>query len=119
MNQIVELLTLDIDTDRVIEIIKPLLERLGLQALPSFDLRTVRSAPAGCACPYHGTEQCDCQMVVLLLYGAGENPTTLLVHGHAGKTFLSLVDAPYQRLKPELYTLIRQTLLESIPSRAE
>ena len=119
MNQTVELLALDLETDLAIAIIMPLLERLGLQALPSFDLCTVRSAPTGCACPYHGTEQCDCQMVVLLLYGAGEDPVTLVVHGHNGKTSLSLVDTPNQRLKPELLTLIRQTLFDKILSRAD
>jgi hypothetical protein len=119
MNQTDELLTLDLETDQAIEIIKPLLERLGLQALPSFDLRTVRSAPVGCACPYHGTEHCDCQMVVLQLYGEGDDPATLLIHGHGGKTFLSLVDAPSQRFEPMLLGLIRQALLETIPSQVD
>ena len=119
MNQTLELLTLDLDTNQAIAIIKPLLEGLGLQALPSFDLRTVRSAPSGCTCPYHGTEQCDCQIVVMLLYGAGEDPVTLVAHGHNGKTFLSLVDTPNQHLKPELLTLIRQALLDRISSRAD
>lgn len=43
------------------------LERAGLRTFRSFDLRTTRLAGSGCACPYHGADLCDCQMVVLLL----------------------------------------------------
>ena len=116
MNQTVELLTLNLDADRALPLITQLLARLGLQVLPSFDLRTARHAFVQCSCPHHGTEQCDCQMVVLLLYGRGGSPTTLVLHGHDGRTFLSLVDTPQQRTEAELPSLIRQFLLENIPS---
>jgi hypothetical protein len=119
MNQTIELLILNLAADQALPLITQLMTRLGLQVIPSFDLRTARSAPAACACPHHGTQQCDCQMVVLLLYGADEDPATLVVHGRGGKTFLSLVDTPQQRLKPELPSLIRQALLENIPSQAK
>lgn len=115
MNQTVELLTLDLNTDQALPLITRLLARLGLQVLPSFDLRTARCAPAACTCPHHGTQQCDCQMVVLLLYGRAKDPATLVVHGHGGRTFLSLVDTPHQRLEAGLPSLIRQALLENIP----
>jgi len=58
-------------------------------------------------------------MVVLLLYGIGEDPATLVAHGRGGKTFLSLVDTPQQRLEPGLPSLICQALLENIPSRTK
>ena len=42
---------------------------VGLQVMRTFDLQAARHDPADCPCPHHGTEQCDCQMVVLLVYG--------------------------------------------------
>lgn len=35
----------------------------------SFDLPSVLTTPTGCICPHHGTDPCDCQMVVMLVYG--------------------------------------------------
>ena len=72
------------------------LGQAGFQVLPSFDLKVARAAHVGCACPYHGTDQCDCQMVVLLVYGQDETPVTLVIHGHDGQTEIALVDTPEQ-----------------------
>lgn len=70
------------------------LTALGLVVRPSFDLQAAKSAHADCTCPYHGTANCDCQIVVLLVYGEQEPPITLVVHSRDEKTFLSLPESP-------------------------
>jgi hypothetical protein len=62
----------------------------GLRTVRTFDLQDARAGSNDCCCPHHGTEQCDCQMVVLLVYGSGKEPETLILHGCDGKTWLSL-----------------------------
>ncbi|HET6444261.1 MAG TPA: hypothetical protein VFI27_06735 [candidate division Zixibacteria bacterium] len=76
----------------------------------SFDLRTARAAHTGCSCPHHGTAACDCQMVVLLVYGMDASPATLVVHGRDRCTYLSLANIPGQRPSPELAATIFTTL---------
>ena len=88
----------------------------GLQVMRTFDLQAARHDPANCPCPHHGTEQCDCQMVVLLVYGDDYQPVSLVAHCHDGKTWFSLVDTPQQRADPHLERAIRQALpVGSIP----
>ena len=70
------------------------LTRRGLRTLETFDLQDARMANADCACPNHGTAQCDCQMIVLLVYGEAIPPITLMLHGNDGKTWLSLPAHP-------------------------
>lgn len=82
----------------------------GLQIMRTFDLQAARHDPADCPCPHHGTDQCDCQMVVLLVYGDDHQPVSLVAHSHDGKTWFSLVDTPQQRADPRLEATIRQTL---------
>jgi hypothetical protein len=66
------------------------LSEAGLRTMQTFDLHDARTGSHDCSCPHHGTEQCDCQMVVLLVYGNGKEPETLILHGSDGKTWLSL-----------------------------
>lgn len=61
----------------------------GLRSVRTFDLQDARSGSHDCSCPHHGTEKCDCQMVVLLVYGVDNEPETLILHGSDGKTRLS------------------------------
>lgn len=113
----------------------------GLQVLRSFDLRAAMSSatrvdnpddrlagqmidwqaalaiPTGCACPQHGTDRCDCQMVVMLVYGAANSPATLVAHGHDGCTWMSLVDSPEQRPDPDLMATIVQRLHSVVASQ--
>lgn len=112
-NQDFELPTINLDIDQALPLITNLLLRLGLQVLPSFDLKVARSAQYRCSCPHHGAEPCDCQMIVLLLYGQEDAPTTLVVHGFDGKTTLSLVDNVRQRPESGLPEKIRRALLKT------
>lgn len=105
----------------------------GLKVVRTFDLLNARHAHANCPCPHHGTEQCDCQMVVLLVYGNGglktsggdkspdRQPVSLVAHGHNGQTWFSLVDTPQQRANPLLEAAIRQAVAQpgNIPMNLE
>lgn len=82
----------------------------GLQVLRTFDLQDARHDPMECPCPHHGTDQCDCQMVVLLIYGGDYQPVSLVAHSHDGKTWFSLVDTPQQRADPRMQRAILQAL---------
>lgn len=82
----------------------------GLQVLRTFDLQLARQAHSDCPCPYHGTDPCDCQMVVLLVYEDQFQPISLVAHSSDGKTWFSLVNTPQQRVDPRLEATIRQAL---------
>ena len=87
-----------------------LLEKAGLQVLRTFDLREARLSHPDCPCPHHGTGDCNCQMSVLLVYGAGQSPASILVHSFQETTQLYLVDAPEQPVDQNLDGLIREVL---------
>ena len=68
----------------------------GYQVEQTFDLHAARISQVNCPCPYHGTNDCTCQMIVLLVRNQKAQPVTLVVHGHDGQTSLSLVDIASQ-----------------------
>lgn len=77
--------------------LKQRLSGAGLRVMQTFDLRRTSPLNLGsCPCPHHGTDQCDCQLIVLLVYGEEEHPVSLMLHGNDGQTWLSLVDHPGQ-----------------------
>ncbi len=88
-----------------------LLSGSGLRIIRSFDLQSARSAHVECACPHHGTAECTCQFVVLLVYGHTGAPVTLVAHGQDGFTWFSLVDTPRQPADSRLRAKITQALL--------
>jgi hypothetical protein len=124
-----ELLVLQQECDQATQIVAERLAGCGLQVVRSFDLRqagklpTTGAAgtneqlaldpPAGCHCAHHGTEPCDCQMVVMLVYGPTVAPATLVAHGHDGLTWFTLVDTPEQRPSPDLARSIASALRSS------
>lgn len=85
--------TVDQPCDRALQWANERLGKAGLRTMQTFDLHTARASSHACLCPHHGTEQCDCQMVVLLVYGAASEPETLILHGSDGKTWLSLANS--------------------------
>jgi hypothetical protein len=68
------------------------LKEAGLRTVQTFDLHSAMTGTQGCSCPDHGTEECDCQMGVLLVYGAAAEPVTILLHGNSKQTWVSLAD---------------------------
>ena len=85
------------------------LERLGLQVVRSFDLqKTAWVARAEVPCPHHGTARCDCQLIVLLVYGEEGPPVSLLVRGHDNQTWFSVADDPHRRGLESTTVLVRR-----------
>lgn len=82
----------------------------GLRPIQTFDLHMARLAMHDCPCPNHGTEECDCQMVVLLVYGRVAEPTALILHGNDGQTWVSIVNDPQQRVDAKTMVLIQHAL---------
>ena len=91
------------------------LTEAGLRHVQTFDLHTARVAMHNCSCPNHGTDECDCQMVVLLVYGKAEEPVTLILHGNNGQTWLSIADGPQQTIDSRLINTIHQALELTVP----
>lgn len=94
MSQITPLIKFSASHEDAISWVNQQLSVLGLVVRPSFDLQAAKSAHAGSTCPHHGSAQCDCQIVVLLVYGQQGAPITLVVHSQDGNTQLSLIEQP-------------------------
>jgi hypothetical protein len=105
-----QLFTLECPGDEAVLWIIEALTRADLQVTTSFDLRVAREAHSDCPCPYHGTAVCDCQMVVLVVYGPSAAPATLVVHSRDGHTWLSPADDPGKRLSRKLVAAFRAKL---------
>ena len=93
MNHLTSLLNLRQNTEETVAWAMQRLMTSGFQIERTFDLHAARMSQVDCPCPYHGTSNCTCQMIVLLVRGLRTQPVTLVVHGHDGQTCLSLVDS--------------------------
>lgn len=60
---------LNTDSETAAQIVTAILTRQGYHVLRSFDLRSALVAHPESVCPCHGTSPCNCQFVVLLVYG--------------------------------------------------
>ena len=96
--------------DQALQATKARLMQAGLSAIPTFNLNTARLGLHDCGCPNHGTEACDCQMIVLLVYGEVAEPATLILHGNNGQTWISIADSSRQRVDAKLVASIRGVL---------
>jgi len=93
------------------------LSQAALRPVQTFDLHTARLALHDCACPNHGTQECDCQMVILLVYGEAVEPVTLILHGNDGQTWISLSDSLRQGSDTRLIAEIKQALEVKAPEQ--
>jgi hypothetical protein len=106
-------LTLERPCDAAVEWLTDRFSQAGLRVMRTFDLQVARHAQVICPCPHHGTEQCDCQMVVLLIYASNQQPMTIIAHGYNNRTWFSVVDTPQQRADPHLEGTIRRLFASS------
>jgi hypothetical protein len=115
MNDNSLILKLDQSCDNAVNWVVDRFSQEGLTVIRTFDLQAARQAQFIYPCPHHGTELCDCQMVVLLIYGENRDPVTLIAHGYNNQTWFSLVDTPQQRADPRVETTIRQITALALP----
>jgi hypothetical protein len=86
------------------------MQQAGLKVMHTFDLQVARHDQIVCPCPHHGTDQCDCQLVVLLVYWENYTPITIIAHGYNHQTRFMIVDNPQQHAEPILEAFIRRVV---------
>jgi len=104
--------------DETLQWAKQQLSLADLRIVQTFDLHAARVGAHDCQCPNHGINECDCQMVVLLVYGTATEPETLILHGNDGQTWISMADTPNQKKNTLVTTAIRNTLEGYLPDQA-
>ena len=90
------------------------LNREGLSIIRTFDLKVARVVQLASPCPHHGSEPCDCQMVVLLVYAEKHTPVTLIAYGYDEQTWFSVVNTPHQKADPGIESSIRQSFITPV-----
>lgn len=101
------------DSETAAQTITVILTRQGHRVLRSFDLRSALTAHPESICPCHGTTPCNCQFVVLLVYGRTTRPVVVIAHGHDQKTNLQLVVDPQERSDPDLSAEVMSAIVEA------
>ncbi len=110
-------LSVDRPCDEASQWTKKQLLQADLRPIQTFDLHTARIGLHDYPCPNHGTNECDCQMVVLLVYGNASEPVTLILHGNDGQTWLSIVEIPNQKINPQIMIDIKNALEGKLPAQ--
>ena len=121
MSALIPFLALDQIGDQVLAFVNQQLTGAGFRVVQTFDLQVARLTHADCICPHHGTARCNCQMIVLLVYGEHPDPATLVIHGQDAKTWLSLA-SPLQHSDRHFESAIRRVLMPRqmvVPSSLE
>lgn len=111
MSALMPFLVLDQACDQVLEQVIQQLTKAGFRVVQTFDLQVARLAHPECPCPHHGTSDCNCQMIVLLVYQKRNIPASLIIHGQDDRTWLSLANQAGQRVDPHLEAAIRRALI--------
>jgi hypothetical protein len=81
--------------EQTVDRLDALFAETRMAVVQSFDLQTARAElrdPAGCSCPYHGTDHCTCQYIVYLVYADEPEPSSVIVHGHDNWTYVLVED---------------------------
>lgn len=115
MSALLPFLALDQTSEKVQAWVNEKLTGAGLRVVPTFDLQVARTAHPDCSCPHHGTDECNCQMIVLLVYDKQDDPVTLVIHGQDGKTWLSLATPVRTRSRQSLESSVRNVLVPRHP----
>jgi predicted alpha/beta-hydrolase family hydrolase len=103
-------LSLNLPCSQALDWVDAQLNAAGMQTAHTFDLQVARQAQTSCPCPQHGIQDCDCQMVVTLVYAVGSGPLALTAHGYGNQTWFSVVDRAGQRADADLEQAVRLAL---------
>ena len=114
MSTLFPFLVVDQNYDQVLRSVKEKLTGAGFRVVQTFNLQIARQAHLDCPCPNHGTTDCSCQMVILLVYGRQEDPATLILHSQDETTCLSLSGPESDRATQNLGGAVRRTLLSQM-----
>ena len=107
MSQNTSHLSIPGDCEVVSRILTRSLEIAGYQVILSFDLQRARAVHTPCVCPHHGNAECDCQMIVLLVYLSDGKPYPLLIHGRDRVTRIDWGEALPENEAIALFTIIK------------
>ena len=110
MAHISTFLSVDACWEKALHSIQISLSQSGFSTVQTFNLQAARLSLPESGCPTHGTEACDCQLVVLLVYGEPAEPATLVLHGNHAKTWLSIPESTPPVPHPGLIGAIRKAL---------
>jgi hypothetical protein len=103
----------DSDAASAVTAVTASLLRRGLYVVRSFDLRSALAAHPECTCPHHGTAECTCQLVVLLVYAEDAGPAVVTLHTHEARTQAKIVRGATTQPDPRLVEPILRALFEA------
>ena len=103
----------DLRCSTFVEPLKKAFSDAGLWSFQSFDLQSTRALHEGCTCEYHGTNQCTCELVVLLVYRALGDPITLVLDGRDEKTYIFIVDDKGPSVRPATREMIERIISQT------
>ena len=103
----------DLRCSTFVEPLKKAFSDAGLWSFQSFDLQSTRALHEGCTCEYHGTSQCTCELVVLLVYRALGDPITLVLDGRDEKTYIFIVDDKGPSVRPATREMIERIISQT------
>ncbi len=115
MSSLLPFLTVNQTCEQVDKSVRATLTSAGMRIVQTFDLQIARLAHPDCSCPHHGTEQCSCQLVILLVYGKQQDPATLVLHGRDSKTWISLATSLEARSRHSPESSVRHLLIDDYP----
>jgi hypothetical protein len=118
MSALVPFLTVVQPGDQVQSWIHQELTSAGFRVVQTFDLQVARLAQSDCTCPHHGTADCDCQLVVLLVYLEQEEPSTVVIHSRDGNTEVSLGGPLSQRVDLHAEQLLEGLIRAGVPRKS-
>ena len=100
-------------SDHAVKAVTAALTRRGFYVSRSFDLRSALTSQGGCECPHHGTAQCNCQFIVLLVYGEAAEPVALTTHSCDNRTEAQIVHDAMTIPDPRLADEVMAALVEA------
>jgi hypothetical protein len=110
MAHISPFLSIDSSWEKALHSIQASLSQAGFSIVQTFNLHAAQRSSQGRGCPTHGTETCDCQLVIFLVYGEPAEPATLMLHGNHAKTWLSIPESAPLVPNPGLIDAFRKAL---------